>query len=41
MLRKNTYIRLNEIESNENLLIGNDIFTQDYSFYDEDNDMST
>ena len=41
MLRKYTYLRVNEINSNENLLIGNDLFSKDYSFYDEDTDMST
>ena len=37
---KYTFLRLNEINSIENVLIGNKVFSKDYTFYDEDIDMS-
>ena len=33
-------MRLNEINSIENLVIGNDLFAKNYTFYDEDVEMS-
>ena len=40
MTFQKTFLRLNEINSIDNLLIGNDVFSNDYTFYDEDMEMS-
>ena len=40
MTWQNTFLRLNEITSIDNLLIGNDVFSNEYTFYDEDMEMS-
>ena len=36
MVSKVTFLRFNEINSIENLFIGDKMFSKDYTFYDED-----